>query len=324
MANNNTNKDPDVLVAIFGGKTFVKVYQALDIGKIKFSFANKSNPKDGIDCYMDCNIFNCDLIDKITSKDYNNITTLEKLALAEKKAYAERKASANGQTIYHKPIWESPAGVNDGNVVRKFEIQPADNTDYMFRATEGKKCITVGCEARYLSLLAENWSFLKPDYDEYMRAKYNKKAMANTYHNHKIDDAPTQYVVDDTDNKGEIETPAMTESAPTPTKTESAKTETVKEQDSTKKVETCEVEVRVVNEDFLTPYPKDNKKFAIKTKRKDTNEKLNVIFMEQFYTKCEQWERLKEALLSKTGVSFSANVEIDAKTGYAYFKSLPT
>ena len=45
------------LVEAFGSDAFVKIYQALKIGKMKFSFVNVKDAKNFADYYMDAHYF---------------------------------------------------------------------------------------------------------------------------------------------------------------------------------------------------------------------------------------------------------------------------
>ena len=51
------SENKDLLLELYGSNSFVKVYQALEIDKIKFSFAKKGEEKNGIDVYMDCLLY---------------------------------------------------------------------------------------------------------------------------------------------------------------------------------------------------------------------------------------------------------------------------
>lgn len=317
--NNDTNKDNDVLVAIYGNNTFLKVYQAIEIGKIKFSFVNKDNPNDSIDCYLDCDIFNCDLIDKITSKDCNGLTPLEKLAIAEKQFYAEKKANARGQSVYHSPIWVSPSGVNNGNIVRKFEIQPADKTDYVFRATEGKKNILVGCEARFLTLLAERWKYLKVDYDVYMRQKYNKEAMKNPYHSQKMENVtPTQYAVDD-ENENYEKTSSTANLSASTSQTQQNKPTTASNA-TAKADEPVKKSLTFTNKDIasaLTLCTNSTTKYAMKLK-----DNTVILFEKEHYEGCKEWSDIMVSL-QDNNINSKISIEVEVKDkGYLYFRKL--
>lgn len=186
-ANNKTTNDaPDMLIDVFGAKTFFKVYQALGIGKIKFSFVDKENPKENsIDYYLDADVFSCDLIEQINNGELRQ------------KGNAERKRAKEAKDKYCKAIWNSPPGASsDQKKLRQFEIQPGNSTEFVFRATETpntqqeptendqqaqKKNIIVGCDYRSLRLLAERWKYLKSDYDELMRRKYCLENMQSAY-----------------------------------------------------------------------------------------------------------------------------------------------
>ncbi|MBO5371740.1 MAG: hypothetical protein J6A75_03365 [Lachnospiraceae bacterium] len=169
-ANKTNNESPDMLIDVFGAKTFFKVYQCLGIGKMKFSFVDKENPKDkAIDIYLDADIFSCDLIEQIKNGELRQ------------KGNIERQRAKNANEKYCKAIWNSPAGISAEQKVRQFEIQPGNATEFVFRATEEKKQITVGCDYRSLRLMAERWSYLKADYDDLMRRKYSLANMQNEY-----------------------------------------------------------------------------------------------------------------------------------------------
>lgn len=207
----------DCLLGIYGGKSFVKIYQAFGIGKVKFSFANKEAAAEGIDVFVDLDIMNCDLIDQIKSGE------LRKLAAHERK----RAQEANEQ--FCKPVWESPAGIcTDGNTVRKFEIQPGFKTEYVFRATEGKKNIMVGCDNRFLKVLAERWKFLQPDYEAYMRNIFNIANMKNEYYSNK-ESAPSSMVVDDDELPVKVPPQEKKQTAQNTQQTNQAATSTQKE-----------------------------------------------------------------------------------------------
>lgn len=183
MGKNNENNnataniaDNDLLIDFWGNDVFLKVYQALSIGKIKFSFASKSKPKDGIDCYLDADIFHSDLVDIINSGEFR-----KKEALERQRADAEQKANPQ-KKVYCRDIWKSPAGVNTENKVRQFSIQPGSKSDFVIRATMGDKSVMVPVEWYRLKLMVERWRHLVPDYDKMMRERYNLSAMENEYH----------------------------------------------------------------------------------------------------------------------------------------------
>lgn len=169
---NQESESKNLLLPIYGKDTFVKIYQALDIGKIKFSFVNKEKPKEPIDCYINADDFASDLIDLIDSGE-----------LRKRASYAKQEQQkTNAQ--YAKDIWESRAGVSQANenVIRKFTIQPGSTQDFVFRATQGKKNIVVGFAYRELKLLSYRWHFLEKDWNAIMEAKYNMKNMTSEYH----------------------------------------------------------------------------------------------------------------------------------------------
>lgn len=178
MANttNKTNKDPSLLLECYGSKAFVKVYQALNIDRIKFSFAKKGEEQNSIDIYMSAEEFQADLITKIDRKEL------------EKKRIQEINRATTAGDKYCKDIWESRVGKSNKNTIRKFTIQPGQNTEYVFRATESAengqnpKNILVGFSEKELTLLSFRWSFLYEDYKTVLRERYSMKNMQSTYH----------------------------------------------------------------------------------------------------------------------------------------------
>lgn len=169
---NNQDADKDLLLAIYGGKSFVKIYQALEIGKIKFSFVNKENPKEHIDCYIDADDFASDLIAIIDSDEIR------------KRAYNARQEQKETKAKYAKDIWESRVGVSQTNAsqLRKFTIQPGSSQDFAFRATQNSMNIVVGFAHRELKLLSYRWHFLEADWNKKMAAKYSLANMTSEYH----------------------------------------------------------------------------------------------------------------------------------------------
>lgn len=167
------NEAKDLLCAIYGGKSFVKIYQALEIDKIKFSFAEKGKENEGITCWMNAEDFASDLIKKIRTG------RLEKQIIEEKKRFEIAKKTDPNEK-YPKEVWKSRPGMGkDG--LRSFAIQPGSVADLMFRATQNKKSITVGCDYRELELLEYRWSFLEKDYEKKLFEKYTIATMKSDY-----------------------------------------------------------------------------------------------------------------------------------------------
>lgn len=160
--NKAKEKNKDLLLDIYGGKSFLKIYQALGIGKIKFSFAEKGKEKEGIDCYMNADDFVSDFITRIKNRDFLKRAEVER----------QRAKAANDQ--FCKPIWTSRAGLVSGSstILRAFSLQPGSATEFVFRATEAKKSIIVGFDYRELLLLEYRWRFLENDWDNIMAKKY--------------------------------------------------------------------------------------------------------------------------------------------------------
>lgn len=163
--NKAKEKSKDLLLEVYGGKSFLKIYQALGIGKIKFSFAEKGKEKEGIDCYVNADDFVCDFIAKIRNREFL------KLADAEKRRAKEAKEQ------FCKPIWMSRAGLTTDNKIRSFSLQPGSSTPFVFRATEKTTNITVGLDYRELELLEYRWRFLEKDWNSIMEKKYCLSAM---------------------------------------------------------------------------------------------------------------------------------------------------
>ena len=179
MANQSTNSqnqheeslDKDLLHPIWGANSAVKIYQALEIGKIKFSFFEKEDPTHSIDCYMDVIDFVSDFIDQINSGE-----------LMKRCAYA-RKEQAEKGAKYAADIWESRAGVaQNKEQIRKFSIQPGSKQELAFRAQQNGKNIVIGFSFRELKNLAYKWSFLEKDWNKIMEGKYNLASMTSEYH----------------------------------------------------------------------------------------------------------------------------------------------
>lgn len=158
-------KSKDLLLEIYGGKSFLKIYQALGIGKIKFSFAEKGKESEGIDCYVNADDFACDFIAKIRSREF--------LRLAD----IERRRANEAKEQYCKAIWTSRAGITSDDKIRAFSLQPGASTPFVFRATENKTNIIVGCDYRELELLEYRWKFLEKDWNAIMEKKYCLAAM---------------------------------------------------------------------------------------------------------------------------------------------------
>lgn len=167
MENNQTTPS---LVELWGNTTFCKIYPVLNIEKIKFSFADKSKPTEGIDIWMDVDDFIADFMDIINSGE------LRKLLYAEKKRFTEAKEQ------YGKDIWKSRAGKTSDGDIRAFSIQPGMKTEVVFRATQGKRSVIVGFDYRELKLLSLRWAYLFKDYEEQFASKYTVKSMESSYY----------------------------------------------------------------------------------------------------------------------------------------------
>lgn len=192
-------EEKNLLASYYGGKAFVKIKQCLEIGKIQFSFVEKDNSKNYIDCYMEAEEFGAILMPGIKTG------SLIKALMTEK---------AKGEQ-YPKAVWTSPIGGNaTGNngkpISRYFEISPGSSSEVLFTAmtfpaeknatgafikVKGSKAIStlrIPCSYNDLKILAYKWSFLENDY---MSKKYCLENMKSEYQP-KCDDtyaAPTAY-----------------------------------------------------------------------------------------------------------------------------------
>ncbi len=179
------NEERNLLAAYYGSKAFVKIKQCLEIGKIQFSFVDKENTKNHIDCYMEAEEFGAILMAGIRNG------SLIKAIMTEK---------AKGEQ-YPKAVWQSPVGGNaTGNngkpISRYFEISPASSGEVLFTAhsfpaeknstgafikVKGSKALLslrVPCTYNDLKILGYKWSFLEADY---MSKKYSVENMKSDY-----------------------------------------------------------------------------------------------------------------------------------------------
>lgn len=180
-------EEKNLLAAYYGNNAFVKIKQCLEIGKIQFSFVDKTNTKEHIDCYMEAEEFGAILMAGIKNG------SLIKALVAEKEKGEQ----------YPKAVWTSPVGGNaTGNngspVSRYFDIAPASKGEVLFTAyafpaeknetgafikVKGSKALLtlrIPCTYNDLKILQYKWSFLEADY---MSNKY-------TFENMKSDRQP--------------------------------------------------------------------------------------------------------------------------------------
>lgn len=158
----------DLLLDVYGGNSFVKVYQALEIDKIKFSFAKKGEEKDGIDVYMDAEDFASDLIRLIRNDDVPG-QGIDSLC---RRIIRERARAKEAGSKYCNAVWKSRAGKGNDGSIRSFEILPGSSTELVLTASSNGKKIIVGCDYRELSLLSYKWSYLEKDYNKVLSSKY--------------------------------------------------------------------------------------------------------------------------------------------------------
>lgn len=198
--NERKNEEKNLLGAYYGNTAFVKIKQCLEIGKIQFSFVDKANTRNHIDCYMEAEEFGALLMASI-----KNGAMIK--ALRDEKAKGEQ---------YPKAVWTSPVGGNGtGNngkpISRYFEISPGSKSEVLFTASsypaekndtgafikvKGSKAICVlriPCTYNDLKVLAYKWSFLEADY---MSKKYSLANMKSDYQP-KCDDVYAPVVAED-------------------------------------------------------------------------------------------------------------------------------
>ncbi len=183
--NERKTEEKNLLAAYYGKKAFLKIKQCLEIDKIQFSFVEKDDAKNHIDCYMEAVEFGAILMQGI-----KNASLLKAL-------YDEKKKGDQ----YPKAVFTSPIGGNaTGNkgkpVSRYFTISPASSGEVLFTAysfpaeksptgafikvKDSKPIITlrVPCSINDLKVLAYKWSFLENDY---MSKKYSFENMKSDY-----------------------------------------------------------------------------------------------------------------------------------------------
>lgn len=177
------NTGADMLLEVYGGKAFFKVYQCLEIGKVKFSFAKKDSPQNGIDCYVDAEDFVADFMLLITAPrgTLSDGNLLERL-------YSERKRMQEQHSEQGNDIWTSRPGKGKDNTLRVMSIQPGSRTQFVFKAYESSpvkgqvgKQILVGFDFRELRLLAMRWEFLYNDYKKVLQNKYSMNNMVSEF-----------------------------------------------------------------------------------------------------------------------------------------------
>lgn len=175
MSNSNSN-NPSLLQAFYGSKSFLKIYQALEIDKIRFSFANIGDERNSIDIYISVEEFHADLISKY------------KRGVLENRRQNEIERARKNNDQYCKDIWVSRGGKTKKGNFRCFTIQPGKNTTYVFRASEsgGKgqstpKNVIVGVSDKDLITLDFRWGFLYEDYKKVLAERYSLKNMKSSF-----------------------------------------------------------------------------------------------------------------------------------------------
>lgn len=182
-------KEKDLLMSVYGGSAFLKIKQALEIGKVCFSFVDIKEPKNHIDIYMDAVEFATEIAHEC------GLETNERLFRALK---AEKdKGDQYPKAVYVSPVGGNATGNNGKPISRYFEISPAaqkgdvlftakafpaeKNATGAFIAKKGEKALLtlrVPCLYKDLKGMALKWKFLEEDY---MRSVYTVAGMKSEY-----------------------------------------------------------------------------------------------------------------------------------------------
>lgn len=171
------SENKDLLLELYGSNSFVKVYQALEIDKIKFSFAKKGEEKNGIDVYMDAEELSSDLMRLIRNDDVAG----QGIDSLWRRICRERTRVTQTGDKYCKPIWTSKISKGKDGTIRSFSIMPGSSTEIVISASANEKKILVGCEYRELQLFRYKWSFLEHDYEKKLAEKYTIKNMKRVF-----------------------------------------------------------------------------------------------------------------------------------------------
>lgn len=305
MGKNYENKEPDVLAAWYSEKSFVKIKQVLDIGKILFSFVNKVKPDENIDCYMTAEEFGALLMNDIKTKVFFRL-------LSEEKAKGEQ---------YPKPIWTSPIGGSEsgGNTIsRYFNIAPGSRSEVVLTAMcfpadknstgayiqkKGSKALItlrVPCTYNDLKILQYKWSFLENDY---MSKKYSVENTTSSYSRKVKETNQPANPTSSKESSNSKESQNVSNS-----QTEGAKPESIEKppilSDTFK------------SKNLIVDRPAGGK--SIYACRKDDINPIVVVFLDVYIKANEsKWNTFINAAVKKTGISFKINyVE---KNGACYF-----
>lgn len=183
------NTEKNVIHAVFNRKSFVKIKQCLEIGKVLLSFVDMEKTDKHIDCYMSAEEFGALLM-----ADIKNTSLLRRIA-------DEKKRAQEAGEQYPKNVWTSPIGGTANGptgkpISRSFSIAPGTSAEVMLTATmypattsdtgafiaeKGSSPIaTIRVALTYndLKILQYKWSFLEKDY---MTKKYCLEAMQSDW-----------------------------------------------------------------------------------------------------------------------------------------------
>lgn len=219
MADQNTqrreNRDPDVIHRMDGKGVILKVRQALDIDKVRFSFVSYGSDNkatSSVDCYL-------------SAEDFGLLMERARNESLQKQIYKEKqRAQAEGEQ-YPKAIYTSPIGggttKHSGVVSRHFTIAPGSRAEVMFTglafaaersstgayiAKKGEKPVArISVPATYhdLALMAYKWQWLEKDY---MPKRFNMVAMKSDYNREEHEtDAPVQQQEEPSDGFADIQ-----------------------------------------------------------------------------------------------------------------------
>lgn len=184
---NNTEKN--VIHAVFNRKSFVKIKQCLEIGKVLLSFVDMEKTDKHIDCYMSAEEFGALLM-----ADIKNTSLL--IRIADEKKRAQEAGEQYPKNVWTSPIRGTANGPTGKPISRSFSIAPGTSAEVMLTATmypattsdtgafiaeKGSSPIaTIRVALTYndLKILQYKWSYLESDY---MTKRYCMDAMQSDW-----------------------------------------------------------------------------------------------------------------------------------------------